>query len=510
MVNRRLRRRVALSLVAQWRADKSMSTETEVSSQKPELGVSMQRRALAFSSEAVPYLLSTADALIILSAGLLGCFAYHLLSDTPIPDLSAYFALGLGASFIHIARLSGQGYYEFESAAKPNVEIVEVAVSWLITGLLLAFFAFLFKIGESFSRGSFLIFSIVAPIGLLAERKLAKFLIKRAVARGAIGRRNSVLLGSRQELEALGPADLLALFGATDVHRFVLSSDTDREHWKQGDAKVLGSMTDFIRNNDAREILLALSWNDRPRIEFVRDHLKTLPVSAKLLPDAQIRTLTNYASSGYQRLVSLEIQRAPLNSAEQIVKRAMDVVIGLLALIFFLPLMALTALAIKLDGEGPVFFRQYRRGFNGRHFLMLKFRTMSVQENGEVVTQARRNDPRVTRIGIFLRSASIDELPQLINVIRGEMSLIGPRPHALAHDNYFENLLEDYASRHHVKPGMTGWAQVNGLRGATPTVDQISRRVEMDLWYIDNWSLWLDIQILIKTLFEVLRKRNAF
>jgi exopolysaccharide biosynthesis polyprenyl glycosylphosphotransferase len=188
----------------------------------------------------------------------------------------------------------------------------------------------------------------------------------------------------------------------------------------------------------------------------------------------------------------------------------MDVVIGLLALIFFLPLMALTALAIKLDGEGPVFFRQYRRGFNGRHFLMLKFRTMSVQENGEVVTQARRNDPRVTRIGIFLRSASIDELPQLINVIRGEMSLIGPRPHALAHDNYFENLLEDYASRHHVKPGMTGWAQVNGLRGATPTVDQISRRVEMDLWYIDNWSLWLDIQILIKTLFEVLRKRNAF
>jgi undecaprenyl-phosphate galactose phosphotransferase/putative colanic acid biosynthesis UDP-glucose lipid carrier transferase len=141
---------------------------------------------------------------------------------------------------------------------------------------------------------------------------------------------------------------------------------------------------------------------------------------------------------------------------------------------------------------------------------MFKFRTMTVQENGEVVTQATPDDPRVTKIGKLLRSASVDELPQLINVLKGEMSLVGPRPHALAHDNYFEKLLEDYAFRHHVKPGMTGWAQANGLRGATPSVEQIARRVEMDLWYIDNWSLWLDIEIMIKTVFEVLRKRNAF
>jgi len=149
----------------------------------------------------------------------------------------------------------------------------------------------------------------------------------------------------------------------------------------------------------------------------------------------------------------------------------MDVAVGLLALIFFVAIMALTALAIKLDSEGPVFFAQNRRGSNGRNFLMLKFRTMTVQENGESITQATRNDPRVTKIGRLLRSASIDELPQLLNVIRGEMSLVGPRPHALAHDNYFEKLLQDYASRYHVKPGMTGWAQVNGLRGATPSVD---------------------------------------
>jgi undecaprenyl-phosphate galactose phosphotransferase/putative colanic acid biosynthesis UDP-glucose lipid carrier transferase len=172
--------------------------------------------------------------------------------------------------------------------------------------------------------------------------------------------------------------------------------------------------------------------------------------------------------------------------------------------------MILAAIAIKLDSPGPVIFRQIRKGFNGKHFVILKFRTMTVQENGPNVVQATRGDSRVTTIGRLLRSSSIDELPQLWNVLRGEMSLIGPRPHALAHDNYFETLLRDYAFRHHVKPGITGWAQCNGARGGTPTIEHIAERVKLDLWYINNWSLWLDFLILIKTVFEVFRKRNAY
>jgi Undecaprenyl-phosphate glucose phosphotransferase len=478
--------------------------------QQTELSASLHRAPMAIPCEAVPYLLSTGEALIILFADLLGCFAYHWISDTPIPDLSAYFALGLFASFVHIARLSGRGFYDFENAAKPTVEVVEITVSWLTTALVLAFFAFLFKVGDTFSRGSFLIFLIAAPAGLLAERKLVKFLLMRATKRGAVGRRDMVLIGDREELDTLGERDLLAFFGASEVNRFILSREADPIIKKNADQKILDLVTAFVRNNEAKEVLLALPWSETERINFVRDYLKTLPVAAKLLPDRQIRTLTNYVSSGHQRIVSLEIQRAPLSALEQAVKRAMDLTIGTVALLLFMPIIALTALAIKLDGAGPVFFLQNRRGFSGRQFVMFKFRSMTVQENGPTVTQATRDDPRVTRIGRLLRAASIDELPQLINVIRGEMSLVGPRPHALAHDNYFENLLQDYAFRHHVKPGMTGWAQVNGLRGATPSVDQIARRVEMDLWYINNWSLWFDVQILIKTFFEVLRKRNAF
>jgi Undecaprenyl-phosphate glucose phosphotransferase len=487
-----------------------MPIGSEVNDHTRAADAAAERALVTFPCEAVPYLLSTVDAVVISLSSLFGGVVYPWLFDVSIPDLSAYFALGLIASLVHIVRLSRTGYYEFEGAAKPGVEIVEVLVSWFTTGLMLAFFAFLLKIGDAFSRGSFLIFWAVAPIGLLATRKAAKFVVGKAATQGAIGRRNIVLLGDRNELDSLEPRDLLAFFGASEVNRFTLSADTDPHVQKSDDAKTLDQIANFIRKNNTVEILLALRWTDAVRLEWVRDQIKILPVSARLLPDKQIRTLTNYASSGYQRISSLEIQRAPLSSTERVAKRAMDVLIGGAALLLFLPVFLLTAIAIKLDGEGPIFFLQNRKGFNGRQFVMFKFRTMTVQENGDSVTQVTRNDPRVTKIGKLLRAASIDELPQLVNVIRGDMSLIGPRPHALAHDNYFEKLLQDYAFRHHVKPGITGWAQVNGLRGATPSVDQIVQRVRMDLWYINNWSLWLDVQILIKTFFEVLRKRNAY
>jgi undecaprenyl-phosphate galactose phosphotransferase/putative colanic acid biosynthesis UDP-glucose lipid carrier transferase len=350
----------------------------------------------------------------------------------------------------------------------------------------------------------------VAPVGLLVGRKIEKRWLQTAMSRGAIGRRNTVLVGDRDEIASLEGRDLLALFGTGEVNRFTLTQGAEPPVQQSSDVETFDAVAGFARNNSVSEILLAISWHDQARIDRMRELVKFLPVSVKLLPDNQIRTLTNYASSGRQRILSIEIQRAPLSLTERLVKRALDIVLALLALSFFIPIMALTALAIKLDGDGPVIFRQNRKGFNGRHFVMLKFRTMRVQENGATVIQATRDDPRVTAIGRLLRAASIDELPQLVNVLRGDMSLIGPRPHALAHDNYFEKVLGDYAFRHHVKPGMTGWAQVNGLRGATPTVEVISRRVKMDLWYINNWTLWLDIQILGKTFFEVLRKRNAY
>jgi Undecaprenyl-phosphate glucose phosphotransferase len=487
-----------------------MSIGSDIHDKTDQLGGPFAKPAAAFSSAAIPYLLSTADAFIIVLTSIAGGIGYQLALGNPVPSILPHCAVGLLASFIHILRMSGSGYYDFPDSAKPRVEIGEILVCWLTTGLLLAFFAFLLKIGVAYSRGAFVVFYFLAPVGLLGVRKTTKVILASAVARGKVGRRDIVLIGDFNELAALEPRDFLAFFGAAQVSHFTLEQSDDPLVRASTDIVTINAVANFVRRNDCKEILLALPWGDAGRLEFVREHIKSVPVAVRLLPDMRVRSLTNYASSNRQRVLAIEIQRAPLTAAERLVKRVMDVVVAAVALVFFLPVMLLTSVAIKLDSRGPVIFRQNRKGFNGREFVMFKFRTMTVQENGPAVAQATREDPRVTPIGRLLRSASIDELPQLLNVLKGEMSLIGPRPHALAHDDYFEKILGDYAFRHHVKPGITGWAQCNGARGATPTVEHISERVKLDLWYINNWSLWLDIQIIIKTAFEVLRRRNAY
>ena len=185
--------------------------------------------------------------------------------------------------------------------------------------------------------------------------------------------------------------------------------------------------------------------------------------------------------------------------------------IAALLLILLLPVFAIIALAIKLDSQGPVFFRQKRYGFNNNPITVFKFRTMFTGPAEESsVPQARRNDPRVTRLGALLRRSSLDELPQLFNVLRGEMSLVGPRPHAVAHNEQYAKVIDDYLSRHRVKPGITGWAQINGLRGETDTPDKMRRRVQYDLYYIDNWSLFFDLKILLLTPFVGFVNRNAY
>jgi undecaprenyl-phosphate galactose phosphotransferase/putative colanic acid biosynthesis UDP-glucose lipid carrier transferase len=205
-----------------------------------------------------------------------------------------------------------------------------------------------------------------------------------------------------------------------------------------------------------------------------------------------------------------ELKRAPLSVAEQALKRAFDVLAASLGIILLSPLLLTSVLLIKLDSKGPVLFTQTRNGFNGRSFRIFKFRTMRVLEDGPKIRQATRNDPRVTDVGRWLRRTSIDELPQLFNVLGGSMSLVGPRPHAVAHNTEYERIVANYAFRYHVKPGISGWAQVNGFRGETSTVNLMEKRVEADLWYVSNWSFWLDLRILWKTLTVATWQASAY
>jgi exopolysaccharide biosynthesis polyprenyl glycosylphosphotransferase len=206
----------------------------------------------------------------------------------------------------------------------------------------------------------------------------------------------------------------------------------------------------------------------------------------------------------------MRLSRAPLTLRDRVVKRAFDLIAGSAILLACLPLFLLIALCIKLDSRGPVMFRQRRHGFNQHEFRIFKFRTMTTLDDGDVIRQATRNDMRITRVGRFLRRTNIDELPQLFNVIAGQMSLVGPRPHAVAHNNEYSEKIRLYARRHNVKPGITGLSQVNGLRGETDSIEKMRHRVEADLHYIDNWSLFLDIKIMVLTISSRKSFQNAY
>jgi exopolysaccharide biosynthesis polyprenyl glycosylphosphotransferase len=227
-----------------------------------------------------------------------------------------------------------------------------------------------------------------------------------------------------------------------------------------------------------------------------------MPVEIHLGPERILDRFDNVRIAKHGPMASLQLTRAPLNWSERMVKRVFDVTIAAGVLIVLSPLLGLTALLVWLESGRPLLFRQRRYGFNQQEFRIIKFRTMTTLDDGDVVPQARRNDPRVTRLGRFLRRWNIDELPQLINVLKGDMSLVGPRPHALSHNREYERKIALYARRHNVLPGITGWAQVNGFRGETDTDEKMKRRVEHDLHYIDNWSVWFDLRILLLTLFS--------
>ncbi|WP_239621703.1 undecaprenyl-phosphate glucose phosphotransferase [Bradyrhizobium sp. I71] len=417
---------------------------------------------------------------------------------------------GLIAALLYVLIGQSSGFYDLRAAFSKRKDAGRIFAQWSLVSLLLALFAFLMKSGALFSRGSIICFGLLALFLLLLSRRIAKRLVASAVTEGQAQGRRAIVLGTRNELATLGVDELLERFGFTEVDRVLFPGNNSRFSMSDDESSSLERALAIARECSADEIVLAFPWNDTRKLELVRDRLRISPLSVQLLPDSRIRSLAENPSFRLRRSLSIEIQRGPLSRAEQLSKRLVDIMGAALGLVILAPLMVLSAIAIKLDSPGPVFFRQRRNGFNAKQFSIFKFRTMSVMEDGATVVQAKRFDPRVTRVGRILRQSSIDEVPQLLNVLFGDMSLVGPRPHALAHDDHYGDLLSAYAFRHHVKPGITGWAQVNGFRGETARVEQMKGRVDCDLWYINNWSLTLDVKILIFTCLELVRPRNAY
>jgi Undecaprenyl-phosphate glucose phosphotransferase len=440
------------------------------------------------------------DALAILFASVLSGLGYHWFFLGKLAHVSSFLALG-ALVFVNFFGFNGaQQNYSPINLVNFSRQVRYATLNWLVIIAMLTMVAFVLKITEEFSRGATLTFIFAGWVSLIAFRAFLAETLTQASRVGAFSKQRYILVAEHgqplkspalTELYRCGyrPGQIL------EVEPWELNSTSaDSSLGKKVEALCAANQTDPVGC-----IFVMMQWVRSREIANLMQLPRALPVPVYLLPDEYISSFIAGPLETIGSARAIPLQRAPLTNVEQTLKRICDVLFGGIAVVIVSPLLLMTALAIKLDSDGPVIFKQRRNGFNGSTFFMYKFRTMHVLEDGEHIIQASRNDPRVTRIGRWLRQSSVDELPQLFNVLRGDMSLIGPRPHALAHDKHYQDLVANYAFRHHVKPGITGWAQVNGLRGATPNVDSMTERVKYDLWYIDHWSLWLDLKIFCKT-----------
>jgi Undecaprenyl-phosphate glucose phosphotransferase len=437
-------------------------------------------------------------------------FAYHELVLDVSGNLVVFLSVGLLAAILFSGTMhSIESSQRLRSMLGPEA-IRDVTLVWLATILLVTFFAFSLKAGDVLSRGSMLTFLVFGYVGAISTRAVVPALLRKHYRPERLVAHQVIVIGAEGDpaLDAL----LLELNGAGySAPRIVrFHARCGRLEWQREFSESIARVVTLARTAANGEICIAAGGFDDQRLKEIVTALQILPRAVCVIPTPPIEQLLHFPIRHIGGLNSVELQKAPLNVAQLAIKRTLDLTAALLALVPFALIFVIVGIATMLDSRGPILFKQTRLGHRGVPFAIFKFRTMTVAENGAIVEQAQANDRRVTWVGRWLRKTSIDELPQLINVLRGEMSLVGPRPHAVAHDQYYTMLIGNYDIRQHVKPGITGWAQVNGLRGETSSLDLMRKRVEFDVWYAKNSGVLLDLRILILTVVEVLRQRNAY
>jgi Undecaprenyl-phosphate glucose phosphotransferase len=358
---------------------------------------------------------------------------------------------------------------------------------------------------------------LVAAAALMV---FGRFVASRMTLAAALGGRfanRSLIVGTGEQARRLVTVLQARHDPRTWVIGFIEDDDTSGASNRRVIGPILGNfahMISMIRRNLVDEVIIALPWSAEERVRELTLKLATTPVRIRLAPDLVGFQFAERSFTRRAGLPLLKLLDRPIAGWSYVVKWIEDQVVALVLLILVAPLVLAIAMAIKLDSPGPVLFRQRRLGFNDELIEVWKFRTMRVEcTDASAETQTTKDDPRVTRVGRLLRKFSLDELPQLMNVLRGEMSIVGPRPHALetkADGRLLWEAVNGYAARHRVKPGITGWAQVNGWRGETDTIEKIRKRVEHDLYYIDNWSVWFDFSIILRTGIAMIRAENAY
>jgi Undecaprenyl-phosphate glucose phosphotransferase len=453
------------------------------------------------------------DVACIVAMSCLTGTLYFLVVYGDVGDISSYVRLGvLAASIFAISNIFRGEYrlpnfFAFKPHARRTIQL------WNVTLICLLLLGFLAQSSVDYSRGWMAVFYFTALAGLIVLRFAIVRITALARAAGLISAQRIYLIGSGANVGGFVNHYEPWMLGLNVVGcRFLtpLAGSASKEERRAALDHDLDEAVASVRSLEPDAIYLLMPWSATGTIAQCAERFLSLPVEIHLGPEQILHKFEEVELAKVGPLASLQLTRLPLSRTEIVQKRLFDLLFAAAALIVLTPLILVVAILIKLDSAGPIFFVQRRYGFNQQPFRIIKFRTMRALDDGAVINQVTRGDPRLTRLGRWLRRWNVDEIPQFFNVLTGDMAVVGPRPHALSHDHEYESRISLYARRHNVKPGLTGWAQINGYRGEIDSDETMRKRVEYDLFYIDNWSLWLDVKIIARTVLSPAGYRNAY
>ena len=433
------------------------------------------------------------------------------LVGQPLSDRTAVIALVAAIVFLVVGEVSG--LYNQDRSQSADRELLSVVITWLSSLAVLAVCSILTRYGEQLARSSIVSWALLSTTSIGLLRMIVRVMAEMLCARGWSVRRCAIAglnpLGKQlAENAGTNPACGLRIDGFFDDR--ATQRNLEELAVSQHQLGRLEELVERARSGEFDTVFITLPMRAEARIRWLLEQLGDTTANVYIIPDFFVFELLHSRWTQFGGLPSVSVFETPLYGVDGWVKRAFDLTVAFVGLIAIAPVMIVCGLLVKLSSPGPVFFRQRRYGLDGKEILVWKFRSMRTCDNGPVVVQASQGDPRITPIGRILRRTSLDELPQLFNVIEGTMSLVGPRPHASAHNERYRKLIRGYMLRHKVKPGITGLAQVEGFRGETETLDKMQKRVDCDHRYIREWSVWLDLKILCRTLLVVFKQENAY
>jgi Undecaprenyl-phosphate glucose phosphotransferase len=471
-----------------------------------------RKARVRFTSNIVGPIILLTDVVCLVLAVPMALIAYDLLVGDRVVYSVHLFALAILVASFLLIRSSRRAYRR--TLVNLMHEEGDALVDATVSSLLASALVWQFGMIANYSRGVSLLYLVSLLFCLAVSRPLIRLMLTRMATRGAIEQRIAFYGADPQSV-----AMIRQLLNALDLPhlRFVGVADDRPKTEALGDLKLIGGydeLAELARRGEVDQVLISVPNLPSKRLHEIVDGLSAVSVDVSLIPHEAIELAPDYRVHLLGSLPVLNLWQRPFRDINQFIKRGEDLFLGSIAIVFLAPLMGLAALLIRLTTTGPILFVQPRVGFNNEVINVLKFRTMYADQADIGARETTtKDDPRVTPVGRVLRKLSIDELPQLLNVMKGDMSLVGPRPHALemrVGDRYYQDAVRGYAGRHRVRPGITGLAQVKGLRGEIRTVDRAKRRVELDKEYIDGWSPWLDIYIMIATVRAVFFDRDAY